>query len=78
MGNLKSTLTMQLINGVSGPAARVRQDLKTLDAAARKAQGNRLIGGPAGAGGATVLAGGGRLLLGAAGLAIGAGATRAV
>lgn len=64
MGNVRSTLTMQLLNQVSGPAAKVRRDLQGLDAAARRAQGNRLLGVGTGT---AIVAGGGHMLAGALG-----------
>ncbi|WP_160321238.1 phage tail tape measure protein [Prosthecomicrobium hirschii] len=82
MGDIRSTLTMQLLNQVSGPAARMRRDLHELDATARKAQGRRTLGGGPGSGigsgsgaglvagvgaAGTVLAGSSRMLAGAIG-----------
>lgn len=72
MGNLISTLTMKLIDGVSGVAPRVEGSLKRVDKAAKGVRGGML--GGAMVGGASVAGG---LLAGAAGYVSGRAAVDA-
>ena len=68
MGNVTSTLTMRLIDGVSPIAPRVDRSLKGLDAAARKTAMMRHLaaGGALGRGGMLLAGGIGSSLMGAA------------
>ena len=79
MGNLVSTLTLRLVDGVSAVAGKIDAALRKTNSTAKGMVGSKSIGGAAGgAGGAgtALLAGGGRMVLGALGAYAGAGAAK--